>query len=246
MAQETIFIHSDGSIEGTERIQREGNIYTFSDNIVNQSIVVEINKIIIDGNDYLLFGNGTGAGIYLDYQNNVTVKNVQINNFSCGIGLFGSHNNTISNVLLVNHGVGLSLTASDNNTFNGNTLMSNGQGFYLFMCYNNCIYNNSFINNTKQVFDNWFINPGLPKELESVNIWYMNTTGNYWSDYNGTDNNDDGIGDTPYIINNLNLDNYPLIAEFIIPEFSSWIILPLIIGSTLIVIIVKNQIGKRN
>jgi hypothetical protein len=35
--------------------------------------------------------------------------------------------------------------------------------------------------------------------------------GNYWSDYNGTDADHDGIGDTPYVIDANNTDQYPLI-----------------------------------
>jgi hypothetical protein len=50
-------------------------------------------------------------------------------------------------------------------------------------------------------------------------IWDNGTIGNYWSDYNGTDQNNDGIGDVPYSFNAfssmglgdiINIDNYPL------------------------------------
>ena len=34
--------------------------------------------------------------------------------------------------------------------------------------------------------------------------------GNYWADYNETDENDDGIGDQPVILNEKNIDYYPL------------------------------------
>jgi predicted secreted protein len=34
--------------------------------------------------------------------------------------------------------------------------------------------------------------------------------GNYWADYNGTDENNDGIGDQPWILNGKNIDYYPL------------------------------------
>jgi hypothetical protein len=38
--------------------------------------------------------------------------------------------------------------------------------------------------------------------------------GNYWSDYKETDANHDGIGDTPYVIDANNTDNYPLMGTF--------------------------------
>jgi len=38
--------------------------------------------------------------------------------------------------------------------------------------------------------------------------------GNYWSNYNGTDSDGDGIGDTPYIIDENNQDRYPLMHSW--------------------------------
>jgi len=60
---------------------------------------------------------------------------------------------------------------------------------------------------------------------DSVNVWDngYSSGGNYWSDYNGTDlysgpyqnvTGSDGIGDTPYVMNANNLDNYPLISTY--------------------------------
>lgn len=45
--------------------------------------------------------------------------------------------------------------------------------------------------------------------------------GNYWADYNGTDENSDGIGDQPVVLNDKNIDYYPLILpvdSYRIPE----------------------------
>lgn len=70
----------------------------------------------------------------------------------------------------------------------------------------NTFYNNVFVNNTHQVrFYSDVISGG--------NNWGNATIGNYWDDYNGTDANGDGIGDTPYIINLANSDDYPLITQ---------------------------------
>ena len=72
---------------------------------------------------------------------------------------------------------------------------------------NNLIYHNNFINNT------------LNSDANSVNnFWDTGSEGNYWDDYDGIDNDGNGIGDTAYTIYSthgyLNLDNYPLMEPW--------------------------------
>jgi hypothetical protein len=74
-----------------------------------------------------------------------------------------------------------------------------------------------------------------------INSWDNGTVGNFWDDYHGTDNNDDGIGDTPYIIDENNQDNYPLIEPTVIPEFPSWTPLLITLISFLIVAVIYKQ-----
>jgi nitrous oxidase accessory protein NosD len=40
--------------------------------------------------------------------------------------------------------------------------------------------------------------------------------GNYWSDYTGHDENDDGVGDVPYVIDKENKDEFPSMDPFTI------------------------------
>ena len=62
---------------------------------------------------------------------------------------------------------------------------------------NNRFYQNNFIGNIK----------ALEKQTMTKayqNIWDNEENGNYWSDFNGTDSNGDGIGDS----------SYPIIGEY--------------------------------
>lgn len=69
---------------------------------------------------------------------------------------------------------------------------------------NNRIFHNNFINNIES-----------PRSVDSINSWDNGVEGNYWRDYSGTDENYDGIGDTPYSIEENSQDEYPLMATFL-------------------------------
>jgi hypothetical protein len=48
-----------------------------------------------------------------------------------------------------------------------------------------------------------------------MHIEYTNCLGNYWDDYTGSDLDNDGIGDTPYMTDiDTDKDNYPLMSRF--------------------------------
>jgi hypothetical protein len=101
---------------------------------------------------------------------------------------------------------------------------------------NNTIYSNNFVNNEQQVEIN------LADATEgSINTWEDSGKGNYWSNYNGTDANSDGIGDTPYTIDENNQDNKPLMNVHIIPEFQSWIFLSILLTVTMFGVICKQR-----
>ena len=80
----------------------------------------------------------------------------------------------------------------------------------------NAFYLNDFISNKDGVS---CPNVNIWNSTEKITYVYQGNTftgymGNYWSDYNGTDADGDGIGDTPYITTYFNEDVYPLMAPF--------------------------------
>ena len=243
-AEETVYLRADGTVEGTDKIRRDGYVYTFTADLSGE-IVVERDDVVIDGANYVLQGNGTGAGINLVNRSKVVIKNLQISGFNAGVGLYDAYNNTIVGNLLVSNLAAVSITDSNNNSITENTMIDNEHGIYLFSSYNNSIYGNSFINNTQQVFDNVWNNPWLP-QLLSVNFWDNGTTGNYWSHYNSTDTDGDGIGDSSFVLYENNQDNYPLIEPVpAIPEFPSWAILPLLLVASLAALIYRKKLYRK-
>ena len=85
-----------------------------------------------------------------------------------------------------------------------NSIQNCSYGIYLWNSTNNLIFHNIFINNDQNSFDN------------SENFWDDGIDGNYWDDYIGLDDNNDGIGDTPYDIFGGDLkDNKPLMKPYI-------------------------------
>jgi parallel beta-helix repeat protein len=160
----------------------------------------------------------TTVGVELSHTNNVVISGNNITaNAAEGIWFDSSNNNIASGNNITNNGYGISLGSSSNNNVNGNNITNNIYGFYLTFASNrNTIYHNDLMNNTNQV-----------TSFDSTNIWDDGypSGGNYWSDYNGTDANHDGIGDTLYTIAANNTDNYPLMGtlySFTIFAFSPW------------------------
>lgn len=78
---------------------------------------------------------------------------------------------------------------------------------------NNSVCHSNFIDNNRQVYD-WAGDD--PSVSPSVNVWNDGhpSGGNYWSDCTGRDAEGDRIGDTPYVIDGNNQDDYPLMSSW--------------------------------
>ncbi|MCW4052277.1 MAG: right-handed parallel beta-helix repeat-containing protein, partial [Candidatus Bathyarchaeota archaeon] len=191
------------------------------------------------------------AGVQLStFSNYNTVSGNNITNNHAGVTLSLLCNySTISANTITANGYGVQLTyGSSNNTISGNTITSNECGVNLFSYSNsNIISANTMANNSCGIrIEASGYNEFYHNYLDNVNQTYVEsgyantwdngypTGGNYWSDYadkypNATEIDELGLWDTPYVIDENNQDNYP-----IIPEISSLLVLPLFMTGSLL------------
>ena len=155
-----------------------------------------------DCNTTIIDGDGQRKVIVMIKASEARFSGFTIRNGSGGVLLEYSNNSVITGNIIVNTMDGLSLLFSHNNTIISNTIKDNEMGLFLGYSNSNIVYYNNFINNTEQAVT-----------MDSQNTWDNSVEGNYWSDYQGEDLNDDGIGDTPYVIDKDDQDNYPLMKQ---------------------------------
>ena len=154
------------------------------------------------------------------YTTNSTIKNVTVTINMDGIWLIECSSCSIyGNNISENNWGGIALVNSSFCSVQCNNLNNNiGYGIFLSYSSDNIFYNNNLNNNKRQA---WLY--GV-----NNNVWDAGNVigGNYWSDYNGTDeksgqyqdeNGPDSIGDTSYIIDSDNKDRYPLMKPRINP-----------------------------
>ena len=204
--------------------------------------IAESSNIDIVGNN--LINNNNGIGLLFSSHNSIVKNNITDNDYGisiidssnnnsvfgnsiidndCGIWLaaeishFGSSHNIISRNNITNNYNGIWLAYSSNyNSISGNNIAANKRyGICLDHSSNNRVYHNNLIDNGVQAslygsYDNLW-DDGYP------------SGGNYWSDYAGIDlhwgsdqneTGSDGIGDTQYIVDENNVDRYPLMGPF--------------------------------
>ncbi len=148
---------------------------------------------LVEGNQYY----NNAVGIFLMYSDSVIVRNNYIAHASgptgIGIGFKETSDLTIENNILLYCGSGLYIDLSPyqpdtTNRFSNNLIAYNGIGIrFLNDWHGNIFKKNQFAGNLTQIV----VSGG---KSANNNEW----EGNYWSDYEGFDRDQDNEGDTPY------------------------------------------------
>jgi putative cofactor-binding repeat protein len=211
--------------DGLMCIQIYGSDYNavYWNELLNSNYGIQIGEVV--------FGESENNDIY---QNNIT-------NIGVGIKCSSSSNNSIYGNYIADSNVGISFSGSYQNRVFENNITACGYAVSI-RGSDNAFYNNNFVENSHQVsiHHTYLFTSNIITEYSTNNTFDSGPLlgGNFWSDYNGTDSDGDGIGDTPYIINEDNQDNYPLMEPAdipVIPEGPSWI--PLLITLVAVVVI---------
>jgi hypothetical protein len=109
---------------------------------------------------------------------------------------------------------GVTLNDCNNTVLQGNNIENDSIGISFNHCSQSFVINNNLMNNTSNIL---VVNSTMP-----LDAGYP-SGGNYWSDYTGTDlysgpcqklGGSDGIGDSPYVVDSNNIDDYPLISPY--------------------------------
>lgn len=160
----------------------------------------------------IVTNNNGGIDLFNVTNSKVMYSEISNNKLLWGLSIRKNQQIIVSTCNISSNNVGIGISQSSDNTINHNIIKGNsGIGVYIvrdaegICCKNNIIIENNFIDNQ-----------GLNTRDDcDDNLWDNEILGNYWDDYNGTDSDSDGIGDTPWkIFGGLvdNFDRYPLMS----------------------------------
>lgn len=197
-------------IEASSHVLIENNNFT---NINGPAVACNGTNITIRGNSLIDIIDAIDGSIALQGSSNSITDNkietaspsislgsadsniIARNHITGGISLVSSSNS----IIFANNLTGIRLIFSSNNTIFGNYMTNN-------LVYNTIELDQGTLNNT--FYANTFpANCSVRNNDAGTTFWDNGTIGNYWADYNGTDRNGDGIGDSPFIITAVKWDN---------------------------------------
>jgi thermitase len=190
-------------------------------------------------NHHICQNNLTDSDLYVESSNSMVCSNsmVSSNGNSGQMIVWGSENTIAFNNVTGDGWCGIEIGLGLNDSVVGNNVLACGWGFQTVYATNCTIVSNNVIGSAQfpvqryfstnsTYFHNNFINYSRirTEDCMSYDIWDKGypSGGNYWSDYNSTDSNGDGIGDTAYIVGEENFDHYPLMYPHLLLGDVNW------------------------
>ncbi len=184
-----------------------------------------------DINGNTIIDNNYGINVNSGSSTNTIFNNVVQNSLNSGIDLDTTIGNDIGYNTIGGSEIGINMLDADfNNNIYQNTITGCNYGFYMAYSDDNQIYENTIKDNNIGfhnqeslssgfgfIYNNLFVN-NLQQAWDEMGTyqWYYDDQigGNYWSDYEGQDIDQDGFGDTPYQIPPAftSEDQYPIYA----------------------------------
>lgn len=117
---------------------------------LTETMQIDNNGITLDGNGHAIAGSGAGYGVYLYQKTGITIKNLNVKNFSTGIKVMFSNNNSFINNKILDYsgGGGIDLTFSSNNNISGNIISNHNYGIILTSNSDSNILERNIISNS--------------------------------------------------------------------------------------------------
>ena len=200
----------------------------------NSSFTIVENNTILGSQEGIIFDdNSTSDQCNNNRLSGISMLGISVSQFSVNIDLTGNiltsessavvavnaTGTVIAKNLISYNGPGIQLEDTDNTTITENIIANNLYAIQVSQSQSIKIFHNNFISNTQS--------PSVeiipPSSTASFDNGYP-SGGNFWSDYAGSDDcsgpsqdicsDPDGIGDTPYVINGLTQDKYPLTSPY--------------------------------
>jgi parallel beta-helix repeat protein len=191
---------------------------TYSIRLLHSTNVTVTNNTITKSNDGILvdelssancitdnYVNGcSNSGITIQSSTDNTISGNVLSESDTGISIADASNNTLQQNVLLDNNYGVEFTypqtstttsISSFNTIIENNFTTNNIGiiYRTSSATNNTCYHNNFIENQQHAYSSYI-------GMSLFNVWDNGSEGNYWSNYNGTDFNGDGIGDQPMAV----------------------------------------------
>ncbi|MCX6094847.1 MAG: right-handed parallel beta-helix repeat-containing protein [Candidatus Bipolaricaulota bacterium] len=147
------------------------------------------------------------VGVVLSYSTFVRISDCVFETNTDGVHLFYSGENQILYNVFDRNDTSIWLDASNRNEITGNLIHGSHMGAYLNLgSTGNRVLMNAFVANLHNAYS------------DEPNVWNSDRQGNYWNEFDAIDANEDGIWDSPYLINSDgDQDSYPLVTHPLVP-----------------------------